>query len=51
MYRLVKKERVLKVFLSIVVLLGISQMSFVVLDLFGFNTLNDKIAHWILNHM
>ncbi len=51
MYRLVKKERVLKVFLSIVVLLGISQMSFVVLDLLGFNTLNDKIAHWILNHM
>ncbi len=51
MYRLVKKERVLKVFLSIVVLLGLSQMSFVVLDLLGFNTLNDKIAHWILNHM
>lgn len=51
MYRLVKKERVLKLFLSIVVLLGLSQMSFVVLDLLGFNTLNDKIAHWILNHM
>ena len=51
MYRLVKKERVLKVFLSIVVLLGLSQMSFVVLDLLGFNTLNNKIAHWIINHM
>lgn len=51
MYRLVKKERVLKVFLSIVVLLGLSQISFVVLDLLGFNTLNDKIAHWILNRI
>ena len=51
MYRLITKERVLKLFLSVVVLLGISQMSFVVLDLLGFNTVNDKIAHWILNHI
>jgi len=51
MYRLMTKERVLKIILSIVVLLGISQMSFVVLDLLGFNTINDKIAHWILNHI
>jgi hypothetical protein len=51
MYRLVTKERILKALLSVVILLGLSQISFVVLDLLGFNIINDRIAHWILNRM
>lgn len=51
MYRLVTKERVIKVFLSLVVLLCTIQIFFVFLDLAGFNKTADKIAHWVLNHM